>query len=247
MSSLLDIGWPEGLNDSISALLERKGIANVLWGDLANNLYGVDQIILNCGFVVATNQLDLAVAALAEDGLQRCHCTTAAHRSYPGSSTGLPTHFEVPNQPHCLIYLCPSDLLWDIVPLTPNHPNRLNLAIQRVEAGGRFGSSPSSRVLDAASTLKALTYLAVRATPERSGLALPWKLSLMALAIAPQCRDFQPSDFGDSDIGCVLGQYWADLMGTPDHPVLGRLDAQRRLDEIEKRLPTSSPMPATAC
>ncbi|EJD49772.1 hypothetical protein AURDEDRAFT_182864 [Auricularia subglabra TFB-10046 SS5] len=244
MSSLIEGEWPEGVNESIAALLCRSGIPNVLWGDLANNLYGVDQIVLNCGFVVAANQLDLAANVVVEAGLRRCYCSDLAHRCHPGSGTALPTHFHVPGQIHCLIYICPPDLLWDILPLTDAHPNRLNLTVQRVASGGRFSEQPASRVLDASSTIKALTYLTVRATPERSGLALPWKLSLMGLVIVPHGRAFQPSDFGDSEIGSVLRQFWAALMSRRDHPALVRLDAQRKLDEIEHALSQSTDLPA---
>lgn len=88
MSILLDAQWPEGINDTISSLLESCGIPNVLWGDLAHYLYGSDQLILvrtraisvsqsngfrqNCGFIVPTHQIDAAVCAIEDAGLAAC-------------------------------------------------------------------------------------------------------------------------------------------------------------------------------
>lgn len=149
-------------------------------------------------------------------------------------STALPVHFPIPGQKHCRIYLAPSELLWDILPLTADHPNRLNLTVRRVDAGKRFGASPSCRVLDAASTIKALVYLTLRVTPHRNGLALLWNLSLLEFTTLPVGLTLRPEVFEDEPlIGKVCRQYWEDLMEERKTVKQCRTDALRVLDAIE--------------
>ncbi|KAH7101865.1 hypothetical protein BKA62DRAFT_618394 [Auriculariales sp. MPI-PUGE-AT-0066] len=233
MPSLPEGGWPANLCDSVAALLESQGIPSIIWGDLANNLYGIDQVIMNCGFIVPTTHFDDAVRIVEEAGLPSCPCTDLSHCADPKLGNCLPAHFPIPNQTHCLIYLAPSNVLLDIIPLTADHPNPLELSVCRVEQG-RFGYQPNARVLDAISTVKLLIYLVARSTPQRDGLALTWKLTLTAYGTLPNMRCLNVDEFGASAVSQVLGEYWAGLRGLRGKSLKRcRLDMQRALDRLE--------------
>jgi hypothetical protein len=141
--------WPQCFSAAISKLLDEHEIPNFIWGDLLNKWRGNPHLanvrdtegsfscfwfsLQVCGFVVAAADLDKASTAIMCAGLPVCHCKSPAHEADPASRKGLPIHFVV-TQEHVnmLVFLCPNDILLNLIPLTSAHPNPATLQFDQI-------------------------------------------------------------------------------------------------------------------
>lgn len=82
-----------------------------------------------CGFIVASEQLEDAVNVIERAGLPSCDCSSFGHHADPSAGFWLPKHFIV-HLAYGLqqrLFLCPRDVVLNLVPLRPSDPNPVGL------------------------------------------------------------------------------------------------------------------------
>lgn len=178
--------------------------------------------------MVANDQLDDAIAAISRAGLPPCSCKSLIHHSRDeGAFDPLPVHFSVPAElGKKIIYLCPNDVLLNLIPLTPQHPNPAALTWRRVDF--ELYSSPfyshklppnfkgarvhPINVLDTQCLLRALLLLCVFAPPRRQGLVYHYVLIAGSLVL-PEHAQYETGS-PSLDRLCV---YFTGPPGDPRH------------------------------
>ncbi|KAJ3551205.1 hypothetical protein NM688_g4842 [Phlebia brevispora] len=149
--------WPEGYVAAVSKVLYEANIPNVIWGDYLNALWGSPMLALSLGYIVPPNKLDKAIAAIVEAGMSPCPCRSPLHCADDEGTTSLPVHFVIPIPLATgLIYLCPSDMFLDLIPLTSSHLNPANL--QLLDLRMSLPAAPTSQeAMDGFHPVKAMT------------------------------------------------------------------------------------------
>ncbi|GBE87485.1 hypothetical protein SCP_1101620 [Sparassis crispa] len=235
--------WPACFSAAVSKVLSDAEIPNFLWGDLLNSWRGHPHLPNVCGFVVPSESLDKAVDAISHSGLSACHCEEPLHLADPSSGTFLPVHFAVP-QPYSTVYLylCPSSVLLDLIPLTPTHANpaaleherfRVSLRDQysapRADTGvsaGLVGDTYALNVLTASSLVKALLLLDCLSPPERVGVGAMYSYVLHIMAVS----DPGPYDFGSPSLQSLWERVFVqgDRSEETRRPLLGEIYGEWR-------------------
>ncbi|CCM00742.1 uncharacterized protein FIBRA_02782 [Fibroporia radiculosa] len=199
--------WPYGFNAAVSKILNEANIPAFIWGDLLNNWRGNPHMPHTCGFVVPAYDFERAVEAISGAGLPMCTCEDFLHVSESGSPISLPVHFVVPQEyVPVLLFLCPSDLLLDLLPITPAHPNPASLYFDRIKLpftnsavflhdDPTASSSEDYQVvcaLTASSLIKAWLLLDALSPPNRRGISYTYAflLHIMAVDVSPGQHDF---------------------------------------------------------
>lgn len=100
------------------------------------------------GFIIPVGELQRAVKLLTEAGLPQCTCKTMHHASDPRLENTVAAHFPVGSSS---MFLCTNDMVFDLIPLTPDHPNPLNLVFttQQIQMVLESASSPAAGIYEA--------------------------------------------------------------------------------------------------
>ncbi|KAK7463435.1 hypothetical protein VKT23_006787 [Stygiomarasmius scandens] len=229
LSNIKQHPWPACFSAAVSKILDNANIPNFIWGDLLNRWRGNAHLPQICGFVVPTELLDNAVSAIEKHRLPLCPCTSTSHHADPSSDVWLPKHFVIPlgfgiKQ---YLFLCPSDALLDLLPLTPSHPNPASLEYDlfRVSLRNRFtpfeiykpgeqlplhsdnlDDTHPLKVLTASSLVKALILLMIFSPPERQGVDWEYCQMLSFLRVDMD-REEQQLHFGSQSIQRLWDRY----------------------------------------
>lgn len=170
-----------------------------------------------------TEKFDAAVALIERSGMPLCKCEKATHWANPKGRYCLPTHFRVPAGGSRYIieqtlFICPSNLLCNLIPLRPSDPNPLGLVFEYFVVHLYDASQPIPKlsacsyaapatqttiqplpVLTTVSLIKVLIALRAFYPPgKRSGVDYPFDSILWNIS-ADDCNE-GPFDLGSSSM-----------------------------------------------
>lgn len=160
-----------------------------------------------------TEGIQKAIDAIAMAGLPVCSCESFEHLSNPESLLSLPIHFCVPQEygRNVLLFLCPNDVLLNLIPLTSARANPASLQYDRIRLSlhnelyfsqndnnavdpiSSVKTTHVTNVLTTASLIKAWLLLDVLSAPHRVGFAYTY--SFLLHLMAPHAIPEGPYDF----------------------------------------------------
>lgn len=127
------------------------------------------------------HQFEQAIALISDAGLPQCRCETSRHRADPSRSESLPAHFPIPHHDSCVLYLCPSTTLSELLPVQSTN-NPLGLRRQPWPLVSPPSDDSTLSVLDPTSLVRVLLALFVLSDNHRDGLGLSYKVMLRYFA-----------------------------------------------------------------